>query len=87
MGKESFTRNILLQLHQHGLYKRTLSTIKNATTEAPDTGSGYNVHDQFGIVIIPENGAPCGDMVCKIAFTKTFLLSNNALFALRVSVL
>ena len=68
MGKEPFTRNILIELHNHGLYKR--NAYLNSTPESEE--SRYNVHDQFGIIIIPEHGAPCGDMVSKSQFNFKF---------------
>ena len=58
MGKEDFIRHTLKKLHSHGMYKKDL-----VVSEEEEGGGGGEITKQFGIVILPENGAPCGNIV------------------------
>ena len=62
MGKEDFIRNTLRKLHSHGMYKKDLVVSEEDEEEGVGEG-GDEITKQFGIVILPENGAPCGDIV------------------------
>ncbi|KAL5251741.1 hypothetical protein ACHWQZ_G014786 [Mnemiopsis leidyi] len=54
LGKEEFIRNMLKKLHEHGMYKRDTLVSEEEDEE---------ITKQFGIVVLPENGAPCGDIL------------------------
>ena len=62
MGKEDFIRNTLRKLHSHGMFKKDLVVSEEDEEEGGEEG-GDEMIKQFGIVILPENGAPCGDIV------------------------
>ena len=43
---------MLQELYHRNMFKRKMGL-----------SIGEESHEQFGIVIVPENGAPCGDMI------------------------
>ena len=58
MGKEDFIRHTLKKLHSHSMYKKDLVVSEEEEKEE----EGGETTKQFGIVILPENGAPCGNI-------------------------